>query len=271
MQNQVAAYFSSGRVPLFGLENINKALRQAGILVRSLEIPNEARDLIEAVKDRTVSEEERTKLINFFTPSREEFLSDVSEAGRNPMVKDGGNLVTIQGDGENSFEYPKVYDASPTTPEVLAILTSKFSRLHVNVSDDRLGVDEWKFILRGQPTVWFFQMPDNDVVKLILSYVAEGQPGWHISFNAARTPHGAFMTPEYLILAPVGENPQSRLTVSYAIGSKIWDIVTDRENAGYDAPELGDNPWIDFKADPCRILESPKKFISTVQNTLPNI
>jgi len=120
--------------------------------------------------------------------------------------------------------------------------------------------------------VWFFQLPNNDVVKLVVPYVAKGQPGWHISFNAARTPHGAFATPECLVQAPPGENPQSRLTVSHAIGSEKWDVVTDRKKAGYDAPELGDNPWIDFKAEPCRILESPKKlFVSAVPNTaVPN-
>jgi hypothetical protein len=45
----------------------------------------------------------------------------------------------------------------------------------------------------------------------------------NISFNTARTPHGAFMMPEHLIRAPPGENPQSRLTVSHAIGSKNWN------------------------------------------------
>jgi hypothetical protein len=126
-----------------------------------------------------------------------------------------------------------------------------YSSKAVNVSADNSGVDEWKSLLCGQPTVWFFQLPHNNVVKLIVPYITEGQPGWHISFNAARTPHGAFMTPKHLIRAPPGENPPSCLTVSHAIGSKNWYIVVDCKEAGYDAPELGDNPWIDFNAEPC--------------------
>jgi enamine deaminase RidA (YjgF/YER057c/UK114 family) len=33
---------------------------------------------------------------------------------------------------------------------------------------------------------------------------------------------------------------------------------------------LGDNPWIDFNAEPCKILESPKTSVSYVSNVVLN-
>jgi hypothetical protein len=47
------------------------------------------------------------------------------------MAEGGGSLVTIQGEGTNSFQYPKVYDATPITPSLLAMMTLKVRRLHI--------------------------------------------------------------------------------------------------------------------------------------------
>ena len=75
--------------------------------------------------------------------------------------------------------------------------------------------------------MWYFQLPDSSsVVKLIVPYLTERQQVWQISFNAALTPHGVFIMPEYLI-----QLPQVKMNIiilfSPIIGFKKLNITTD--------------------------------------------
>jgi len=263
-EDDLQIIFSSGRKPLVGAA-AQAHLRAAGVLIKPLTIPDCSIPIIDALREGAITDAEEkrameTRLIEIFSPPREELLADITEAGRTPAVPDGGALTTIEGD---SRDYPRVYGADTETDksedarEKMRLWgINKFSPLHINTDESGLiGIDEWKLILRGRPTEWFFRLPDGDVVKMRFSEVRKGDPGWSISFNGMQTPHGAFGV------------PGGGISISHSIGSASWYVRYNAEEIPANKQArlldcLNKNPFVKFGDEP-GLLESPEAYICT--------
>lgn len=246
----VAAYFSSGKEAVYGLHNVLAALRPAGIYLEFLEVPEAAVELIEAVKDREADDHEKAKLFDFFLPSREEILANISAAGREPMFESGGVLETKERASETR-DFPLLEGSGfkNVKASVLAERNQKKGKLHLKTSSLKsLGVDEQQIFLRGQPTTLFFVMPDGDVVKLIFDYIAKGGPALLVNFCAGRVAHAEFANSHTNVQAPDGEKAGSRLTMKVCIGQPVWNARYRRQEGPWYKHRLllGTNPWIHF-------------------------
>jgi len=306
LSDSIVVKFSSGRPPLVGLEAINRALNPKGIRAWMLHVDEAAAALIEEVKDRGLAPVEKDKLMHLLHLDRSVLVADrmaaVSASGgaAPPLFfpDDAGHWTTTEGvspppcsDPNGEFcrtadprDYPRVYDAAyPMTAHVQQLTSQgfKFAKLHVNAASNGTGVDEWKVLLRGQPTMWFFALDDGDVALLTYPYLRPGGrgPGLVLSFSAGSTPHGASTYAESMLFSaegpvgtktmgvPAGEEPGSRVSFSYAPGVRRWELRYTPEEAQWEptAPYifkkncLGVNPWIDPKTDHV-LIDGPSQF-----------
>ncbi|SJZ56137.1 hypothetical protein SAMN02745126_01631 [Enhydrobacter aerosaccus] len=164
-----------------------------------------------------------------FALHRGQLLEEIAKAGRQPEAHRAGYLTTSEiGDAP----YPKLFDMKAIPAGVLPVALSKYGKLHVNTSDSGVGLDELMTVVSGGPWIWFFRLPDNEIVKLSVGPVRVEGKAFRISY-AGLVPHAAFLS------APYG------LTIAYATGPKNFVMRYDDPSvAGADT--LGTNPWIDF-------------------------
>lgn len=223
--------FSDGRSSLSGLTAINDVLRTVGVRLSRAEIPGEARSLLEASAKAPLSDEEKQRVLKLFSLSRSEVLEQTRAAGREPVIPAGGSMTT----GEVGVApYPKVYDLKAMAPADRLQARNKFARLHVNSTDDGVGVDEVMTLAAGGPWTWYFLLKDNTVVELQMSRVEPAAVGWRLSYPGL-TPHGGHF------------HAADGLCIAYITGPEIWTMRYEAPGlAG--AEMLGKNPWIDFDA-----------------------
>jgi len=221
--------YSDGRPTTLGVKNINAVLRSVGVRVSQLPLPESAGPILKVSQTRAINPEETAKLLSIFSLHRGQLLEEIRKAGRKPEAHRGGYLSISEIDVP---PYPKVYDMKALTPEVMSFLQVKFGKLHVNSSENGMGIDEVMTIVSGGPWVWFFLLPDNVVGKLTLGYVGLNGSGWRISYPGL-VPHGGFLDPEY------------GLVVAYAHGPKNF-VMRYEDPSVKGAEMLGKNPWIDF-------------------------
>ncbi|WP_239412566.1 hypothetical protein [Photobacterium sp. OFAV2-7] len=237
-EGQLTLSYSDGRTPTQGVEKVNDVLRAVGVRVSTLPLPEEARPILEASKERAITKEESEQLISLFSLHRGDLLDQIKKAGRVPEAHRGGFLSTSE---VGVAPYPKVYDMKAMTPEVMHYLQDKFGKLHVNSSDDGVGIDEVMTIVSGGPWTWFFVLPDNVVGKLTLGHVPSDGEAWRISYPGL-VPHGGFLD------APYG------LVVAYAHGPEHF-VMRYEEPSVEGTETLGTNAWIDFSSDVPKLLE----------------
>ncbi|MFC9510184.1 hypothetical protein [Streptomyces sp. NPDC057002] len=120
----------------------------------------------------------------------------------------------------------------------------RFGKLHVNRSDDGVGIDEVMTVVSGGPWIWFYRLPDGTVAKLSVGAVEIGDLAWRISYPGIR-PHAAFLDAEH------------GLTVAYAHGPEKF-VIRYEDSTAEGAEVLGTNPWIDFTGDAPRLLNDIK-------------
>jgi hypothetical protein len=153
----------------------------------------------------------------------------------------GGFLQTSEADVP---PYPKLYDMRALDGRTSAFLKSKFGKLHVNSSDDGVGIDEVMTIVSGGPYTWFFVLAGDVVGKLRLGRVSGDGKAWRISYPGL-VPHGGFFDAEH------------GLVIAFAHGPK--QFVMRYDNPGVDgSATLGGNPWIDFGVHPPALLGRPQ-------------
>lgn len=233
-QNEEGALlkFSDGRADLNELTKINEVLMTVGVRLTRIEVPEGSLPLLEASLKAPLTEEEKSRVLEIFSLSREEVLEQARGAGREPVIVDGGSMTSGEVDVP---PYPKVYDLKAMGPQDRLSARNKFGRLHVNATDEMLGVDEVMTLVAGGPWTWYFQLEDDLVVELQMDTVVPGEPGWRLSYPGL-TPHGAYF------------HSEDGLCVAYVTGPKTWTMR-------YEAPGLtgadmlGKNPWIDFDAE----------------------
>lgn len=221
--------YSDGSPSLRDLAAINRVLITVGVRLSRVEIPATARPLLEASAKAPLSHEQKQRLLELFSLTRDQVLAEVRAAGRRPVIAGGGSLTSGEADVP---PYPKVYDLRAMQPQDRINARDKFARLHVNSADDGTGVDEVMTLVAGGPWKWYFLLRDNTVAELHMSRVAASGPGWRLSYPGL-TPHGGHF------------HADDGLVIAYITGPSTWTMR-------YQAPGiagvrmLGKNPWIDF-------------------------
>ncbi len=224
--------FSDGRADLTDLSEINDVLLTVGVRLSRMEVPDEAVPLLEAALKAPLSDEQKERVLEIFSLSRQDMLEQVRFAGREPVIAGGGSMTSGEVDVP---PYPKVYDLSAMTAQDRLNARNKFGRLHVNSTDDMVGVDEVMTLPAGGPWTWYFQVEDTVAVALQMARVEPGEKAWRLSYPGL-TPHGAYFHAE------VG------LCIAYITGPATWTMrykVPIAPGAGM----LGENPFIDFDAE----------------------
>lgn len=221
--------FSDGRARLTELGAINEVLGTIGVRLRRVDLPASARLLLDASARAPLTEAEKETLLRIFALSREEVLEEARAAGRAPVIAGGGSLST----GEAGVPpYPKVYDLKAMGPQDRLYARNKFAKLHVNATDEGVGVDEVMTLVAGGPWTWYFLLKDNVVAQLTMSRVDPAGQGWRLSYPGL-VPHGGHF------------HAEDGLCIAYITGPASWTMR-------YVAPAipgalmLGQNPWIDF-------------------------
>lgn len=237
-QGKITLSYSDGKPKTMGLDNINAVLRSVGVRVSALPLPESASSILKVSQTRAINPEETAKLLSIFSLHRGQLLEEIRKAGRTPEAHRGGFLTTSE---VEIPPYPKVYDMKAMTPEVVAHLQEKFGKLHVNSSDNGMGIDEVMSIVSGGPWTWFFLLPNDVIGKLTLGFVGQQGPGWRISYPGLG-PHGGFLDPEYGLVVAHAHGPANfvmRYVEPSISGSKM----------------LGTNSWIDLSGEIPKLLD----------------
>lgn len=232
--------YTDGREATVGVDEVNAVLRTVGVRVGTVPLPEAALPLLEASHTRALTEEEASQMISYFELSREDLLAEIEAAGRQPTVENGGSLTTHE---PGVAPYPKVYDMNAMDADTRVWVHGKFSPLHVNHTEDGVGIDEVMTIVSGGPWVWFFELPGDVIGKLTLGYVGLENEAWRISYPGIK-PHGGFLDPEF------------GLVVAYAHGPEEFIMYFDEDNiAG--SKLNGTNAWVDFSGSAPKLLDTP--------------
>ena len=224
--------FSDGRADLSDLSRINDVLLTVGVRLSRMDVPDEAIPLLEAAMAAPLSDAQKERVLELFALSREDMLDQVRIAGRDPVIEGGGSMTTSEVDVP---PYPKVYDLSAMTAEDRLAARNKFARLHVNSTDDMVGVDEVMTLPSGGPWTWYFQVEDDVAVELQMARVEPGEKAWRLSYPGL-TPHGAYF------------HSETGLCIAYITGPETWTMRYQAPIAS-GAGMLGENPFIDFDAN----------------------
>ncbi|MFV0576837.1 MAG: hypothetical protein ACK5NC_15655 [Vibrio sp.] len=230
--HQISVHFSDGRPSVFGFQAVNEALHDIGLRASKVVIPEEAKPILSAAKERPTTPEEQKKLVELFYLHRGELLEQIKLAGREPEMHRGGYLEIAQ---RGMPPYPKIYDVQAMSPEMKHHALTRFSKLHTNMAEDGTGVDEVMTVVAGGPFTHYFALNDGVVARLSISEITLNDTAVRLSYNGI-IKHAALMNPAY------------GLIVAFAHGPKEFDMVF--EDPSLPHPELMDtNPWIDYSFD----------------------
>lgn len=221
--------FTDGRETISDRDAINRVLNTVGVHVSDVSIPNDiARTLAKSVEAK-LNDMQSQEVLEAFALDRNGILEQVRAAGRKAVIDGGGELSTSE---VGVAPYPKLYDLMAMDENDRRMVRRKFGRLHVNSTDDGVGVDEVMTLVSGGPFTWFFMLQDQSVAKLEIDRL-ESAKGLRLSYPGL-TPHGALM------------NGKDGIVVAHITGPKTWTMRYQAEVDG--GHLLGDNPWIDFGA-----------------------
>jgi hypothetical protein len=223
--------FSDGRPSARRIEDINAILRSVGVHLSRTPLPARATPLLAASAHAPLTDVQQRELLAIFALSRRDVLEQIRLAGRQPVLPRGGHLATRE---SGVPPYPKVYDLKAMSASDRVSARNKFARLHVNATNEGVGVDEVMTLVAGGPWTWYFLLADDVVGELQMARVAPGGPGWRLSYPGL-TPHGGYF------------HANDGLVVAYITGPEEWQMRY-RAPSLPGAAMLGKNPWIDFSA-----------------------
>ncbi len=225
----VKLQFSDGRPDVDGIDNVNFVLRSVGVRASTVEIPEEAKSILAASLTRPTGETEHAKLIELFKLDRRDLLEQIELAGRTPEMRRGGYLGTREGD---TAPYPKVYDMMAIDQDARAWVLNRYGRLHVNTSDDGVGIDEVMTVVSGGPFTWMFVLPGGVLARLTVQEISPEGPAVRLSYPGLGM-HAGYM------------DPARGLIVAYAHGPESFTIRFE-ESAVAHSELLNTNDWVDF-------------------------
>jgi hypothetical protein len=234
---------SEGKPDAIGVDAVNQVLRPVGVRISQVPIPTGAHPILKESQQQAIPESQHPELISTFYLDREKLLEHIWHAGREPATHRGGLLSTSE---HGVAPYPKVDDLKAMDSAARNATLHRFGKLHINSTDDGLGIDEVMTVVSGGPLTWFFQLPDRGVAKVSLPAVDIGDPAWRLSYPGIR-PHGGFFDAE------------QGLVVAFAHGPDKFVMRYEHPNAEAEGAELlGTNPWVDFTGEMPRLLDNAK-------------
>ncbi|GFE77294.1 hypothetical protein [Novosphingobium sp. TCA1] len=234
----VKLQFSNGRSEVVGVENVNAVLRGAGVRASTVAIPEGAKPILRASETRAVSEAEQKKLITLFYLNRTQLLEQIELAGRTPEAHRGGYLSSAE---PGVSPYPKVYDMKAMTAQQQSDVLRRFGRLHVNIADDGVAMDEVMTVVAGGPFTWMFVLPDGVVTRLTVDRVGPNDPALRLSYPGLGM-HAGYM------------DPPDGLVIAFGHGPKEF-IMRYQDDSVPHADLLNTNPWVDFSGSRPRLVE----------------
>jgi hypothetical protein len=250
-EGYIALHFSDGTSPATGVEAVNVRLREIGVRVSEVAIPEAAKPVLRNSRTRALTAAESESLLRHFHLGRRELVDEIIRAGRVPEMHRGGYLQTSE---IGVPPYPKVYDMKSLDTETTAYLQEKFGKLHVNSSEAGVGIDEVMTIVSGGPYTWFFVFDGGVVGKLRFGSVEKNGKAWRISYPGL-VPHGGFFDAEHGVVVAFAHGPEN--------------FVMRYEDPSVDGFEtLNGNPWIDFSTHPPALLERAKPASSVAAKPL---
>jgi hypothetical protein len=179
MIERIELEFSDGRPSLTAAADVNAALGEVGAGVWRLDLTGASDDVRDLLRRRTLSDAEALRVRSHFLLPRERLLEIIAAAGRTPNVPGGGALsTTVTNEG---YSYPQLWMVQGPVD------FSRFDRLHINISDDGIGVDEVLQFLSGAGVVIHLQTPRGALLTLRLDCPDEGS-GWLLTYDGGK-PH----------------------------------------------------------------------------------
>lgn len=239
--NGVKLQFSDGRPAVSGFENVNAVLSKVGVRTSLVEVPKQASAILGSAKDRALSENEKQQLLSLFNLSRAELLEQVRLAGRIPEGHRGG-FLNIK--ATNGGTYPNISDLQSFSKKSRSEAIKMFGKLHINMSDDGMSIDETMTVISGGEFIWFFVLPDGVISKLTALTVDPGDKAVRVSYPGMVIHAGYF--------------PEKGVAVGFAHGPKEFTIRFNESMVAH-FELLNTNPWIDFTQETPKLLESITK------------
>lgn len=239
--NGVKLQFSDGSPAVSGFENVNAVLSKVGVRTSLVEVPKQASAILGSAKDRALSENEKQQLLSLFNLSRAELLEQVRLAGRIPEGHRGG-FLNIK--ATNGGTYPNISDLQSFSKKSRSEAIKMFGKLHINMSDDGMSIDETMTVISGGEFIWFFVLPDGVISKLTALTVDPGDKAVRVSYPGMVIHAGYF--------------PEKGVAVGFAHGPKEFTIRFNESMVAH-FELLNTNPWIDFTQETPKLLESITK------------
>ena len=88
--------YSNGKARTVGIDQVNEVLRQVGVMVSQVAIPQAAKPILDASKNRPISQIESEKLLSLFSLHRGDLLEQIEKAGREPEAHRGGFYLHLK-------------------------------------------------------------------------------------------------------------------------------------------------------------------------------
>ena len=186
------------------LPEIQSVLHGVGIGVWPLPLAGLPDDIVSLLDRATLTDAETLRLRDHFLLPRERLLEIIAASGRAPNVPGGGALETNV--ANQNYGYPQLWVVQDDVDY------TRFDRLHVNASDDGVGVDEILQMIAGDGVVVRSEQPDGAVYRLELD-CGGASDCWLFCYDAGRSHVGSLS----------GATPGTKLVVQ-AIGPREWSL-----------------------------------------------
>jgi hypothetical protein len=186
------------------LPTIQAQLHEIGIGVWPLPLGDLPDDLARLLSLPTQSEAETARLRDHFLLPRERLLELIAASGRTPNVPGGGAMETMV--ANQGYGYPQLWVVQGDVDY------ARFDRLHVNVADGGVGVDEVLQMISGEGVVVRSEQADGAVYRLQLD-CPSADVCWLFCYDAGRSHVGSLSS----------ATPGTKLVVQ-AIGPPVWSL-----------------------------------------------
>jgi hypothetical protein len=190
---------------LYSLERVNAELAPIGARIWAQEWSGLSDDLRDFIADLDPSPERVAEVLPYFLLPRERLLEIIDQAGREPHVPGGGELVTL--DETHGVTYPQLYVARAGED------CSRFDRMHVNIGTDGTPVDDVVQLLCGSGLAVHLRVPSGETLNVHLACPSPAA-GWLLTVDCAIPFIGSVST------AFIGTK-----AVSQVIGPPRWKLV----------------------------------------------
>ena len=204
-ENGIRVEEDGKQVDQCSLERINAELAPIGARIWPQDLSRLSGDLRKFIDDPNPSPERVAEVLPSFLFSRERLLEIIREAGREPHVPGGGELVTL--DETHGVTYPQLYVARAGED------FSRFDRMHVNIGSDGTPVDDVIQLLCGSGLVVCFRMPSGGTLTIHLACPSP-EAGWLLTVDCGIPFIGSFSK-----AAPGAK------AVSQVLGAACWKMV----------------------------------------------